>query len=437
MSSQADRLFALIDRTIEAKDDITQLLSYLPLDNLQTPSFYRLLNRFLQTAFLVDNQDAARDLMSEWRANVPAPGTGINYSLPVYTHLFTMNTVSIDMLQWLKVLEEGYSFYEIITDLIRWDENQVVYLACQRAVDVYGPQDPGRIAMLLSTSVDQVQGNHQVASFLSRYLERSLPYAPVPGWVQDFGSGDIPYEDEIKYPDIDTKRLPQLHQPADEIVSRIFDRFSETGLNMDPAAAEEAKTLLSAQLSVGTAAQRAAILAPIQLAEARDDLAGDRDLFRLLGPVNTIPGTDLTRNDHVCSRYGGCRMLTCIDYEAADDEDDVPYYTDWFRGNCDRCHQKIANRSHSIRFPMPLGGWRGCYCSLVCIRAHIQFLFDEGEVMLVEGNINAIAESLYEWGIQDRKAREEIDRSALIPAFPTVPVVMEPRPGDVIEDEDE
>ena len=436
MSTQAERLFSLIDRTIEAKADITPLLSHLPLDNLRLDSFYRLLNRFLSTAFRVDNPEAAQALLREWSTNVPTSGTGINYSLPVYTHLFTMNTVSIDLLRWLKVIEEDYSFYEIITDLIRWDENQVVYLACQRAVDVYGPQDSGRIAMLLDTAVDQIQGNHQVASFLAQYLEQILPYAPVPAWVQNFTGGNIPYEDEIKIPTLEIQNLPQLHQPAEDIVSQLFDRFSETGLNMAPETLEEAKQVLSSQLSVGNANQRAAIFAPIQLAEARGDLSGDRELFRLLGPINTIPGTDLTRNDDVCSRYGGCRMLTCISHEAADDEDDVVYYTDWFRGNCDRCHQKIRNRSHAIRFPLPLGGWRGCYCSLVCIRAHIELLFDE-EAMLVEGNVNSIAESLYEWGIQDRRSREEIDRTALIPGFPTTPVVMEPRPGEVGEETDD
>ena len=66
--------------------------------------------------------------------------------------------------------------------------------------------------------------------------------------------------------------------------------------------------------------------------------------------------------DDECSNYGGCRMLLCRCGEG-----DYFDYTndrepDWYTGHCAWCHRKVALR-HAKRIPLPVGGWRGCYCT--------------------------------------------------------------------------
>lgn len=77
--------------------------------------------------------------------------------------------------------------------------------------------------------------------------------------------------------------------------------------------------------------------------------------LRLFGPVNSIP-------EHRCSGTIaglGCRMLTC---NCRDSE---------WKGSqtieCQYCHQRIRDVSHSLRKPLLGGGWYGCYCSVECL----------------------------------------------------------------------
>jgi len=81
------------------------------------------------------------------------------------------------------------------------------------------------------------------------------------------------------------------------------------------------------------------------------------ELLKLLGPSNIRVDCELLDN-HKCSKYGGCRMFLCTEYE------DENY---WFTGSCDFCLLKIRKKEYAVRQPLALGGWRGCYCSFNCV----------------------------------------------------------------------
>jgi hypothetical protein len=95
-------------------------------------------------------------------------------------------------------------------------------------------------------------------------------------------------------------------------------------------------------------------------------LGTDPELFRLFGPVNPQIN-DRLDIDHQCSYFGGCRMLLCTCFEGdpleafLDDQEE-----DWFTDNCKECLQPIQSRRYALREPLPVGGWKGCYCSKRC-----------------------------------------------------------------------
>jgi hypothetical protein len=151
------------------------------------------------------------------------------------------------------------------------------------------------------------------------------------------------------------------------------------------------------------------------------------EAFRILGPLNAKRYVEPQKN-HICHKYGGCRMFTCVEYNILDpytDEYDV--YYDWYTGHCDECEKKIENRYHGVRIPITGGMWRGCFCSWECVYAHIYLpLNNEGENKDEDekiNNYNAEQEKIIQYyqfqmeqyGIQERTINEENYRMCGLP----------------------
>jgi len=154
---------------------------------------------------------------------------------------------------------------------------------------------------------------------------------------------------------------------------------------------------------------------------SRYKLSSDEELFKRYGPVNTLV-SDRLDMDHKCSDYGGCRMFLCtcmegnkyLDYEDCD--------SDWFYHMCQWDMKFIPSRSWAWRIPLPIGGWRGCYCSEECARnaastvvepimgvQHNNLTEEEVEniyaslTLVIHNGINAMARDLKRIGVYDRK----------------------------------
>jgi hypothetical protein len=68
---------------------------------------------------------------------------------------------------------------------------------------------------------------------------------------------------------------------------------------------------------------------------------------------------------------------------------------EWFRGSCDICLKRISHKHHAVRQPLSHGGWRGCFCSISCMKQEIT---DPGCSLMV----GRIQEQLDIIGIRDR-----------------------------------
>lgn len=168
-------------------------------------------------------------------------------------------------------------------------------------------------------------------------------------------------------------------------------------------------SLTPSQFEQFTNQQKRTILQKYDKQKYRLGLNYNNELTKTLGPANTQLSEDLTE-DHICTIYGGHRMLTCFEFEdqylndeEVDDfdanyNDESRKKTEWFHYGCDWCENKIQHKHYAVRKPLYTGGWIGCYCSIQCIRDSLN-VTDVMEQELV----NILEEELYNVGIQDRK----------------------------------
>lgn len=136
-------------------------------------------------------------------------------------------------------------------------------------------------------------------------------------------------------------------------------------------------------------------------------LQDNDELTRISGPCHPKMGVYKLDNDpnaHICLQFGGCRMMTCVEFEYDEDEPDAGLY--WFTGVCDRsdCAKEIPFKHWAFRIALDAGGFKGCYCS----KEHaIQDCKDAGYQMTSQ-TTEKLCNELLEVGIYDRR-RKEID----------------------------
>lgn len=97
----------------------------------------------------------------------------------------------------------------------------------------------------------------------------------------------------------------------------------------------------------------------------------DTPIHQRYGPVNALITEQASISDKhertICTRYGGCRMLSCQEFEVPDDDGSV----EWFTGECIHCKQAIDHKESAVRIPQLSGGWRGCFCEWYCVYDYI------------------------------------------------------------------
>ncbi len=177
---------------------------------------------------------------------------------------------------------------------------------------------------------------------------------------------------------------------------------------------EQVREAFVTAYNVGTVEQKVALLGDLAGEISKEVLVNDEKLFTILGPTNPIYGMILDPESDCC-KYGGCRMLTCIDFENEDefgiiDEDDPEDTIEWFSGFCEYCHLKIAKKIYALRRPLTFGGWKGVFCSFKCLREVVPM-----NDVLNHFIINQIEDQLLSIGIQDRivSGDEEINNEEL------------------------
>jgi hypothetical protein len=126
----------------------------------------------------------------------------------------------------------------------------------------------------------------------------------------------------------------------------------------------------------------------------------EMELFRRFGPCNPRAarmGEDSYESPIHCTKHGGCRMLTCWEYEEREDEEENDIEIEWFVKKCDMCSVSIKRKHEAVRMPIQGGGWIGCYCSW----SHVKLSTGDAVVITM---CDEFEKDYNEIGIYDRKA---------------------------------
>lgn len=378
---------------------------------------------------------AARIIMHRWMKG------DIDEHLPASPVYFLMqpdiDQSIIDLM--LQSLDE-LSYAEYVYDLIRQDSSPKVEMALVRLDRSFGDQDQEVYNALLDVIKAQQKEegdyNHVAKEFLEGKLDIVSEYAPRPDWIKSYYDS-IPDEEDPELDLVDMPSLKDILPSPSEAASLILERFEtlplvgealkpvQTLSDVDdetpsketivscPMLTQAQKIALGKEkdslhrsflnaYNVATVEGKMSLLGnDITDDIVKEALINDKKLFTILGPSNPIYGMEYDP-DSMCCKYGGCRMLTCIDFENDDEFGEIdpenPEETiEWFTGSCESCHRKIAKKIYALRRPLTFGGWKGTFCSFKCLRDIVRV----NDVM-DHFIINQIETQLMEIGIQDR-----------------------------------
>lgn len=231
-------------------------------------------------------------------------------------------------------------------------------------------------------------------------LERGVVAVPewiIPGWKSAA---------ELEASVLPPKMLTEWHGTLEEDVEYILQltEREHPGVNL---ADLRAQMLAQMQDDV----PRRAMMVSLRNNRALIELEWDKETFRVFGgclkPPNGVTLSDVSKD--VCQTRGGCRVMTCYQHENWDPIMEAPIFQDpvdepralaaleWFTESCQNCHRVIRKKCYAVRMPIESGGWRGCYCSFLCLREQTETANNVRHRM-----INWFEELYYSYGIYDR-----------------------------------
>jgi hypothetical protein len=290
------------------------------------------------------------------------------------TSAFLDNTLSMDNLKFISKSFDYASFTFVIYELIEINQTEEEVLAAKKAFQVFGYQKPETLKSLIEFS--QEKKNVFMENFLWFLFEEVSPFAEFPSWVRDFGLKNPPEIQEYKH-------NLKFEEPLD--AGDIINKLKQLGIEFEDE--KQAKKHIKEKLEYGY--KEDDVFTTVFNKKLFEELYYDENLFRWFGPDNP---TEL-------------ESLRMFDSYVYDYEDDTDQIKDWFSGFCNNCHLRIRRRVHSLRIPMPSGGWLGCYCSFKCLREGVKNLEYESKefLLIVHAMVDILEDEIMTIGIQDRE----------------------------------
>jgi hypothetical protein len=291
------------------------------------------------------------------------------------TSAFLDNTLSMNNLKFIVESLDYSSFTFVVYELIEINQSEEEVLAAKKAWEIFGVQKPEILKSLIEFS--QEKKNVFMENFLWSLFENVSPFAEFPSWVKDFGMTEEPKVESYEFQEY-RHTLESLD--ADDIIRKL----KELGIEFENE--KEAKKYIRERLEYGY--KEKDILATVFNKKLLEELYFDENLFRWFGPDNP-------------TEFESLRMFNSYIY---DYEDDTEQIKDWFSGFCNNCHLRIRRRVHSLRIPMPTGGWLGCYCSFKCLREGVKnFEYERKDFFQVTHvMVDILEDEIMTIGIQDR-----------------------------------
>ncbi len=378
-----DILLNIIDQAIvdDNTDDLKENLPRLPFEKLNQSNLDLLLSRFINEA---KSTIVIKYIFKIWYDYLEVQRGQLDH----LTRLFTDITVSDDALQLVARSFDDKPAEYYFEHLIDYDSLPITIIAAKNIEKLF-PIVNWEYLFEKSVEKELKDGrvNRLIKDFIENKLTETRQYTKKPKWIINEYEV-IPYyknlKNQFKLNYEKSLNLTIQEITDDEIISILGEDMLDDYLNSTD---EEKKSLLR----------------PHMLSIYRYSMNFDDNLFKVFGPVNTqLDEIKELNENHICNRYGGCRMLVCNEFEILyinDEEVDEIHddKVDWFTGRCDQCFNPIKYQHYALREPLQTGGFIGCFCSFRCLRIDIPTNSIVSELIdIFEDQMNTI-------GIQDRR----------------------------------
>lgn len=373
-------------------------LRQLPLALVGNSSCEELISTLLSFCKKVDNKDAACliiNIFDELRLGVDP--------LPALTNLFANSIINEDTLRYAISCFPDRQPVDYYVDLINGGDDMLAIKAAGRICDLVPGMTYDHWKSLLElTKIDADTEEDELlvppmmllTSFFETNATKNARPISKPDWVRSYPKVEL--EDVPNW-------IPTVYDAVNLILIDMDKKIKLVSKETNKDA--DIKPALISQYAISTIPEKLAMIEHLKKLPDFDDT----NIFREYGPVNTLYTlTDEIRDkEHPCVRYGGCRMLTCTEFEFNDEEmrheDDLDesdeYMTyeyklpdtgeiitdtvrvsrlsmknntevEWFDGRCEKCLIPITNREEALRIPLLNGGWIGCFC-LKCLKERV------------------------------------------------------------------
>jgi hypothetical protein len=394
MSIKAQEVIQLILSNIEKGNNqavVTNLDRLSSIGKLPRDQAEILLSWFLQRATEKSNEEAAQIIIRKFdlaRMEVDP--------LPAITYIFLNSHLSREVTAFTISCFPEKMPIDFFVDLVNMNDDTVAVKAAS-VITSYFPSisaDDWKLLVSLTDKEDDQDEdededyeNPLLRAYFQSKLDEICDCAKRPDWIRS----DIAEVAILEVPE----HIPSVKEAVDLLLEDMAKQ------NIAVTDRDEAKRLLISQYAISSAIEKIQMLSHIKEIPMFDDTA----IFQEHGPVNTCYTVSLNLIDfsHKCEKYGGCRMFLCTEFETQDENgepfdfmaDDGREISDWFRKYCDTCNKRISQRHHAVRQPLLHGGWKGCYCSLECLREEVDDPFSAVMVGRMQEQLNVI-------GIRDR-----------------------------------
>lgn len=389
MNSKAIIQGVINDIKEKKNEGILDKLRYLPIDRMPLDQVYKLSGLWLNAAYQNDNSSVVHPLMLYFdtvRSQVdPLP------FITLVIHNIHLTTDAIRYILDCFPEKKATGFY---MDLINSPCDNV---ALAHSITKFFPHVSHEDWVTLYRMTEDVEDEEYRNPCLRAFFERKVRETSLcakPEWVKQ-----LPYVPLEPYPNY----IPNVITAGYQIISQLKDHKITYQVNkqkqVDIDHYDYVSDTITSQYAMSTAEEKIQMLGY----DPKTLLFSDTPHFREYGPVNMMSGIYNQHAPLECTQYGGCRMLLCNEFETTteDNETDIMaadeylVSTDWFSKKCEVCKKIITQRHHAIRAPLLHGGWRGCYCSFICLRS----ITTDSQILLM---IDRMEEQLNTIFIRDR-----------------------------------
>jgi hypothetical protein len=357
-----DRIKIAIDN-----DDVVELekdLLTLPWEEFTQSTLNMLLTTFVNQAINYKSKKAIKTIYKVLYNVLPIESGQLDH----LASTFMLPAITIEALQLVVETYKAEKPIEYYFEyLMAWDAKPEILIAAKTLDELFKHTDNTTWRYLYNLSLTYYNDNQLIQDYLSTKVRINGPVVSKPSYIIDYSNNTTDIEEPMDW------KLPPLRE-AIKILSII-------GNNDQDYVDKVVKQYKNANYQ-----ERYNIIKPYLLSIHRHNLYDNVEVFRLYGPSNTVINDDLSGND-ICSRLG-CRMFTCNEFE----RDDKHYNTEeieievdvdlnniydeqnlnntaWYTGSCDFCLNTIQKLQYAVRMPLSNGGWLGCYCSFICVKA--------------------------------------------------------------------